>query len=87
MRLIICANMFTLTQVAYLTENTDKMVKKTFTIDMRKFEQEIFKICDEESVLNILISGPKMYTKGLVKKLRQAELIRYNQKKFNIQLV
>lgn len=87
MKLIVCANMFTLTQMAYLTENVGKEVKKTFAIDMRKFEQEIFKICDEEEVLNITISGPMMYTKGLEKKLRQAELIRYNQKKFNIQLI
>ena len=87
MKLIICANMFTLTQMAYLTEDVGEEVAKTFAIDMRKFESEVFRLCDEEEVTTIAISGPMMYTKGLEKKLRQAELVRYNQKKFNIQLI
>lgn len=86
MKLIICTNMFTLTQMAYLTQH-DGEVAKTFAIDMRKFENEVFRICDEEKTTDIAISGPMMYTKGLEKKLRHAELIKYNQKKFNIQLI
>ena len=86
MKLIICTNMFTLTQMAYLTQH-DGEVAKTFAIDMRKFENEVFRICDEEKTTDIAISGPMMYTKGFEKRIKQAELTKYNTNTLNITLI
>lgn len=86
MTLIVRVNMFTATQMAYVTGFGGE-VKKTFTIGTDRLDKDIINICENEDIYNVVISGPMMYTKGFEKKIRQAELAKYNQHKLDIQLI
>jgi hypothetical protein len=85
-KLIVRIDMFTTTQMAYITTNGGEVVK-TFAINTSRFEQDVMDICEQENVTNIVISGPVMYTKGFEKRIRQRELVKYEKHKLDIQLI
>lgn len=85
-RLLIRMNMFTTSQIAYVIDFQGE-VKKTFTLNVDKLDREVLRICENEKIQDIIISGPMMYTRGFMKKIAEAELIKYNQSKYNIKLV
>ena len=86
MRLIIRMNMFTATQVAYITQE-DGEVLKTYTLNTNSLDRDVLRICEEDKISNIVISGPMMYTKGFEKKIKQAELVKYNTNNLVISLI
>lgn len=86
MNLIVRVNMFTATQMAYVT-SLDGEVQKTFTMHTNSMDREILNICEQENISNVIISGPVIYTKGFEKKIKQAELVKYNKKTLNITLI
>jgi hypothetical protein len=86
MNLIVRVDMFTATQMAYVS-SLDGEVKKTFTMRTNSMDREILNICEQENISNVIISGPIVYTKGFEKKIKQAELVKYNKKTLNITLI
>lgn len=84
-RLMIRMNMFTTSQMAYVIDYKGE-VKKTFTLDVNKLDREVLRICEDEKIQDIIISGPMMYTRKFMDKIAEAELIKYNQSKYNIRL-
>jgi hypothetical protein len=86
MNLIVRVDMFTATQMAYVT-SPDGEVQKTFTMRTNSMDREILNICEQENISNVIISGPIVYTKGFEKKIKQAELVKYNKKTLNITLI
>lgn len=86
MRLIVRMNMFTATQVAYVTQE-DGEVLKTYTLNTNSLDRDVLRICEEDKISNIVISGPMMYTKGFEKKIKQAELVKYNTNNLIISLI
>ena len=86
MNLIVRVDMFTATQMAYVT-SLDGEVQKTFTMRTNSMDREILNICEQENISNVIISGPMVYTKGFEKKIKQAELVKYNKKTLNITLI
>lgn len=86
MNLIVRVDMFTATQMAYVT-SLDGEVQKTFTLRTSSMDREILNICEQENISNVIISGPIVYTKGFEKKIKQAELVKYNKKTLNITLI
>lgn len=86
MNLIVRVDMFTATQMAYVT-SLDGEVQKTFTMRTNSMDREILNICEQENISNVIISGPIVYTKGFEKKIKQAELVKYNKKTLNITLI
>jgi hypothetical protein len=78
--------MFTATQMAYITSLNGE-VQKTFTLRTGTMEREILNICEQENISNVIISGPMVYTKGFEKKIKQAELVKYNKNTLNINLI
>ena len=85
-RLLIRMNMFTASQMAYVI-NFQGEVQKTFTLSVDKLDREVLRICEDEKIQDIIISGPMIYTRRFMKKIAEAELIKYNQSKYNIRLV
>lgn len=86
MNLIVRVDMFTATQMAYVT-SLDGEVQKTFTMRTNSMDREILNICEQENISNVIISGPMVYTKGFEKKIKQAELVKYNKNTLNITLI
>ena len=86
MNLIVRVDMFTATQMAYITSLNGE-VQKTFTLRTSSMEREILNICEQENISNVIISGPMVYTKGFEKKIKQAELVKYNKNILNITLI
>ena len=86
MNLIVRVDMFTATQMAYVT-SLDGEVQKTFTLRTSSMDREILNICEQENISNVIISGPIVYTKGFEKIIKQAELVKYNKKTLNITLI
>lgn len=86
MRLIVRMNMFTATQVAYVTQE-DGEVLKTYTLNTNSLDRDVLRICEEDKISNIVISGPVMYTKSFEKKIKQAELVKYNTNNLIISLI
>lgn len=86
MNLIVRVDMFTATQMAYVT-SLDGEVQKTFTMRTNSIDREILNICEQENISNVIISGPMVYTKGFEKKIKQAELVKYNKNILNITLI
>lgn len=86
MGLIVRVNMFTATQTAYITgDNGD--IEKTLTVNTESIDEDILTICKEENINSVIISGPMMYTKGFEKRIKQAELTKYNTNTLNITLI
>ena len=85
-KLIVRIDMFTTTQMAYITTVSGEVVK-TFAINTTRFEQDVMDICEQENVTSVVISGPVMYTKGFEKRIRQRELVKYEKHKLDIQLI
>lgn len=86
MNLIVRIDMFTTTQMAYVT-GANGEVQKTFAINTTTFEQDVMDICEQENISKVIISGPVMYTKGFEKRIRQRELVKYEKHKLDIQLI
>ena len=86
MNLIVRVDMFTATQMAYVTSLNGE-VQKTFTMRTNSMDREILNICEQENISNVIISGPMVYTKGFEKKIKQAELVKYNKNTLNITLI
>lgn len=86
MNLIVRVDMFTATQMAYVT-SLDGEVQKTFTMRTNSIDREILNICEQENISNVIISGPMVYTRGFEKKIKQAELVKYNKNTLNITLI
>lgn len=86
MKLIVRVNMFTATQMAYIT-NSNGEVSKSFAVSTNRLGPEIVSICDKENINEIIISGPTVYTKGFEKKVREIELMKYNKHILDIQLI
>lgn len=85
-RLLIRMNMFTASQMAYVI-NFQGEVQKTFTLSVDKLDREVLRICEDEKIQDIIISGPMIYTRWFMKKIAEAELVKYNQSKYNIRLI
>ena len=85
-RLLIRMNMFTASQMAYVI-NFQGEVQKTFTLSVDKLDREVLRICEDEKIQDIIISGPMIYTRRFMKKIAEAELVKYNQSKYNIRLI
>lgn len=84
--ILITIKPFTLYQRGTIIDN--EKVIKTFELSMNKIEENILKLAENEDAFSIVISGPKVYTKGIQKKIeKEASLKNYNKNMLKIELL
>lgn len=76
---------FVLNQEVYII--TGETVRPAETIKMNDFVEEVFRLSNTYDTNEIHISGAKMFTAGLKKKVEKAEIAKFSENKLNITLV
>ena len=83
--LLVNVKPFTFTQTVSIFEDGNEV--RTVTVPMNKIEEEILILAKKDNISEINIVGPKVYTKGIKKKIEKAELKTYNKNMLNIKLI
>lgn len=76
---------FVMQQEFYVYENGNKLAATS--CKMKNIYETIFSLADENNVTQVSLAGPKQYTKGLIKKIKQKELDKYNENKLIIDTI
>lgn len=84
---ILLVNMkpFTFSQTISIFEDGSEV--ETMVVPMSKIEEEILILAKHNNISEVNIAGPKVYTKGIQKKIEKAELKTYNKNLLNIKLI
>lgn len=87
MEKILLANIkpFTFSQTISIFEDGSEV--ETMVVPMSKIEEEILILAKHNNISEVNIVGPKVYTKGIQKKIEKAELKTYNKNLLNIKLI
>ncbi len=87
MEKILLVNMkpFTFSQTISIFEDGSEV--ETMVVPMSKIEEEILILAKHNNISEVNIVGPKVYTKGIQKKIEKAELKTYNKNLLNIKLI
>lgn len=83
--LLVNVKPFTFTQTVSIFEDGNEV--RTVTVPMNKIEEEILILAKKDNISEINIVGPKVYTKGIKKKIEKAELKTYNKNMLDIKLI
>ena len=83
--LLVNIKPFTFSQVISIFEDGNEV--GTMIVPMNKIEEEILILAKHNNISDVNIVGPKVYTKGIQKKIEKAELKTYNKNLLNIKLI
>lgn len=83
--LLINMKPFTFSQTVSIFEDSREV--ETMVVPMSKIEEEVLILAKHNNISEINIAGPKVYTKGIQKKIEKAELKTYNKNLLNIKLI
>ena len=83
--LLVNIKPFTFSQVISIFEDGNEV--GTMIVPMNKIEEEILILAKHNNISDVNIVGPKVYTKGIKKKIEKAELKTYNKNLLNIKLI
>ena len=83
--LLVNIKPFTFTQTISIFEDGNEV--GTMIVPMNKIEEEILILAKKDNISEINIVGPKVYTKGIKKKIEKAELKTYNKNMLDIKLI
>lgn len=83
--LLVNIKPFTFTQVISIFEDGNEV--ETMAVPMNKIEEEILILTKHNDISEVNLVGPKIYTKGIQKKIEKAELKTYNKNMLDIKLI
>ena len=83
--LLVNIKPFTFTQTISIFEDGNEV--RTVTVPMNKIEEEILILAKKDNISEVNLIGPKVYTKGIQKKIEKAELKTYNKNILDIKLI
>ena len=83
--LLVNIKPFTFTQAISIFEDGNEV--ETMVVPMNKIEEEILILAKHGNISEVNLVGPKVYTKGIQKKIEKAELKTYNKNMLNIKLI
>ena len=69
--LLVNIKPFTFTQTVSIFEDGNEI--RTIIVPMNKIEEEILILTKKDNISEVNIVGPKVYTKGIKKKIEKAE--------------
>jgi hypothetical protein len=76
---------FDMKQNFYVYEDGNKLDSASPTID--EINETIFALMQEYGVSQLDLVGPKQYNKGLSKKIKEAEMVKYDKNTLEINIV
>ena len=87
MEKVLLVNMkpFTFSQTISIFEDGNEV--ETMVVPMSKIEEEILILAKHSNISEVNLVGPKVYTKGIQKRIEKAELKTYNKNMLNIKLI
>lgn len=83
--LLVNIKPFTFTQTISIFEDGNEV--GTMIVPMNKIEEEILTLTRHGDISEVNIAGPKVYTKGIKKKIEKEELKTYNNNMLYIKLI
>ena len=83
--LLVNIKPFTFTQTVSIFEDGNEI--RTIIVPMNKIEEEILVLTKKDNISEVNIVGPKVYTKGIKKKIEKVEFKTYNKNMLNIKLI
>lgn len=83
--LLVNIKPFTFTQIISIFEDGNEV--ETMAVPMNKIEEEILILTKHNDISEVNLIGPKVYTKGIQKKIEKAELKTYNKNILDIKLI
>lgn len=83
--LLVNIKPFTFTQIISIFEDGNEV--ETIAVPMNKIEEEILILTKHNDISEVNLIGPKVYTKGIQKKIEKAELKTYNKNILDIKLI
>ena len=83
--LLVNIKPFTFTQIISIFEDGNEV--ETMAVPMNKIEEEILIFTKHNDISEVNLIGPKVYTKGIQKKIEKAELKTYNKNILDIKLI
>ena len=83
--LLVNIKPFTFTQIISIFEDSNEV--ETMAVLMNKIEEEILILTKHNDISEVNLIGPKVYTKGIQKKIEKAELKTYNKNILDIKLI
>ena len=83
--LLVNIKPFTFTQTVSIFEDGNEV--GTMIIPINKIEEEILILTKNSNISEVNIVGPKVYIKGIKKKIEKAELKTYNKNMLDIKLI
>ena len=83
--LLVNIKPFTFTQTVSIFEDGNEI--RTIIVPMNKIEEEILILTKKDNISEVNLIGPKVYTKGIQKKIEKAELKTYNKNILDIKLI
>ena len=83
--LLVNIKPFTFTQIISIFEDGNEV--ETMAVPMNKIEEVILILTKHNDISEVNLIGPKVYTKGIQKKIEKAELKTYNKNILDIKLI
>ena len=83
--LLVNIKPFTFTQIISIFEDGNEV--ETMAVPMNKIEEEILILAKHNDISEVNLVGPKVYTKGIQKKIEKVELKTYNKNMLDIKLI
>ena len=69
----------------YVYEDSNRLETKQPTID--EINETIFALCQKYDIIQVDLTGPKQFNRGLKKKIELAEMQKYNENKLIINVI
>lgn len=76
---------FDLEQSFYVYENGNKIDMAHPTVD--EINEVVFSFVEKYNISQIDLTGPKQYSKGISKKIKETEMLKYNKNSIEVNLI
>lgn len=76
---------FDLEQSFYVYENGNKIDMAHPTVD--EINEVVFSFIEKYNIFQIDLTGPKQYAKGISKKIKETEMLKYNKNSIEVNLI
>lgn len=76
---------FDLEQSFYVYENGNKIDMAHPTVD--EINEVVFSFIEKYNISQIDLTGPKQYSKGISKKIKEIEMLKYNKNSIEVNLI
>ena len=84
-RIIVEFKPFIMNQMVYVYQNGELFFSKLGTIT--DIDKIVIDLSEKYSIYTVDLAGPKMFSKGIQKRIEKAELTKYHQNKIKINLI